>query len=172
MEALEGKGCRLPLMKGEAELAEKLAAITRQVAFFFFGPLTFCDVLQHLLLKSIHISNLQLKGSGAELSRRVQNLLTISRVQANSIVGGGSVYLPGSTKIHEQSLADMQEVRQRASCVFGGFCFVIQFLDIDKNHFLFLSYAGDYPKYPLRTLGLKLRVLGLFILCILLSLKV
>lgn len=36
IEALEGKGCRLPLMKGEAELAEKLAAITRQVAFFFF----------------------------------------------------------------------------------------------------------------------------------------
>lgn len=84
MEALEGKGCRLPLMKGEAELAEKLAAITRQ-----------------------------LKGSGAELSRRVQNLLTISRVQANSIVGGGSVYLPVSTKIHEQSLADMQEVLQQ-----------------------------------------------------------
>ena len=54
----------------------------------------------------------QLKGSGAELSRRVQNLLTISRVQANSIIGGGTVYLPGSTKIHERSLADMQEVRQ------------------------------------------------------------
>ncbi|KAJ4834052.1 Nuclear pore complex protein Nup54 [Turnera subulata] len=84
IEALEGKGCRLPLMKGEAELAEKLAAITRQ-----------------------------LKGSGAELSRRVQNLLTVSRVQANSIASGGSLYLPGSTKIHEQSLADMQEVLQQ-----------------------------------------------------------
>ncbi|KAH7519021.1 hypothetical protein JRO89_XSUnG0152000 [Xanthoceras sorbifolium] len=81
IEALEGKGCRLPLMKGEAELAEKLAAITRQ-----------------------------LKGSGAELSRRVQNLLTVSHVQANGIGAGGSVYLPGSSKIHEQSLADMQEV--------------------------------------------------------------
>ncbi|XP_049398504.1 nuclear pore complex protein NUP54 isoform X2 [Solanum stenotomum] len=78
LEALEGKGCRLPLMKGEAELAEKLAAILRQ-----------------------------LKGSGAELSRRVQNLLTICRVQNG--LGGGSVYLPGSTKIHEQSLTDMQE---------------------------------------------------------------
>ncbi|WJZ81659.1 hypothetical protein VitviT2T_001488 [Vitis vinifera] len=84
VEALEGKGYRLPLMKGEVELVEKLAAITRQ-----------------------------LKGSGAELSRRVQNLLTISRVQANAIGGGGSVYLPGSTKIHEQSLADMQEVLQQ-----------------------------------------------------------
>ncbi|XVE74795.1 hypothetical protein DITRI_Ditri12bG0047000 [Diplodiscus trichospermus] len=30
VEALEGKGYRLPLMKGEVELAEKLAAITRQ----------------------------------------------------------------------------------------------------------------------------------------------
>ncbi|TXG56066.1 hypothetical protein EZV62_017379 [Acer yangbiense] len=79
-----GKGYRLPLMKGEAELAEKLAGITRQ-----------------------------LKGSGAVLSRRVQNLLTVSRVQANGIGAGGSIYLPGSTKIHEQSLADMQEVLQQ-----------------------------------------------------------
>lgn len=53
--------------------------------------------------------NLQLKGSGAELSRRVQNLLTLSRLQADGLIGS-SVYLPGSTKIHEQSLADMQEV--------------------------------------------------------------
>ncbi|KAL7237075.1 hypothetical protein ACSBR1_020196 [Camellia fascicularis] len=69
-------------MKGEAELAEKLAAITRQ-----------------------------LKGSGAKLSKRVQNLLTMARVQENG--GGGSIYLPGSTKIHDQSLADMQEVLQQ-----------------------------------------------------------
>lgn len=54
---------------------------------------------------------LQLKGSGAELSSRVQNLRTISRVQANSLGAGGFVSLPGSTRIHEQSLADMQEVR-------------------------------------------------------------
>ncbi|KAK9934397.1 hypothetical protein M0R45_021543 [Rubus argutus] len=84
LEALEGKGFRLPLMKGEADLAEKLAAITRQ-----------------------------LKGSGAELSSRVQNLRTISRVQASSFGAGGFVSLPGSTKIHEQSLADMQEVLQQ-----------------------------------------------------------
>ncbi|XP_058192851.1 nuclear pore complex protein NUP54 [Rhododendron vialii] len=86
VEALEGKGCRMPLMKGEVELAEKLATITRQ-----------------------------LKGSGAELSRRVQNLLTVARVQANGGGGGGggSIYLPGSTKIHDQSLADMQEVLQQ-----------------------------------------------------------
>ncbi|ESW35737.1 hypothetical protein PHAVU_001G260500 [Phaseolus vulgaris] len=84
VEALEGKGCRIPLTKGEAELAEKLATITRQ-----------------------------LKGSGAELSRRVQNLLTVSRVKANSNGFGSSVYLPGSTKIHDQSLADLQEVLQQ-----------------------------------------------------------
>ncbi|KAF8390621.1 hypothetical protein HHK36_025148 [Tetracentron sinense] len=84
VEALEGKGCRVPLMKGEAELAEKLGTLIRQ-----------------------------LKGSGAELSRRAHNLLSISRVQANAIGGGGSVYVPGSTKIHEQSLADMQEVLQQ-----------------------------------------------------------
>ncbi|KAB2609566.1 hypothetical protein D8674_042074 [Pyrus ussuriensis x Pyrus communis] len=84
LEALEGKGFRLPLMKGEVELAEKLAAVTRQ-----------------------------LKGSRAELTRRVQNLLTISRVQENSIGAGGLGYLPGSTKIHEQSLAAMQEVLQQ-----------------------------------------------------------
>ncbi|CAO2828959.1 unnamed protein product [Amaranthus hypochondriacus] len=84
VEALEGKGCRLPLMKGEVELAEKLASIVRQ-----------------------------LKGSGADLSRRVQNLLTVSRVQANVNGGSISVYLPGSTKIHERSLSDMQEVLQQ-----------------------------------------------------------
>ncbi|KAM0984363.1 hypothetical protein ACFX14_011925 [Malus domestica] len=89
LEALEGKGFRLPLMKGEVELAEKLAAVTRQQM------------------------DLQLKGSGAELTRRVQNLLTISRVQENSIGAGGLGYLPGSTKIHEQSLAAMQEVLQQ-----------------------------------------------------------
>ncbi|KAE9603060.1 hypothetical protein Lal_00042401 [Lupinus albus] len=84
VEALEGKGCRIPLTKGEAELAEKLATITRQ-----------------------------LKGSGADLSRRVQNLLRVSHVQTSGIGFGGSVYLPGSTKIHERSLADLQEVLQQ-----------------------------------------------------------
>ncbi|XP_058103292.1 nuclear pore complex protein NUP54 [Magnolia sinica] len=84
VEALEGKGFRMPLLKGEAELAEKLAALARQ-----------------------------LKGSGAELARRVHNLLSISRVHANAGGVGGSLYLPGLTKIHEQSLADMQEVLQQ-----------------------------------------------------------
>ncbi|TKY59879.1 Nuclear pore complex protein NUP54 [Spatholobus suberectus] len=84
VEALEGKGCRIPLAKGEAELAQRLATITRQ-----------------------------LRGSGGDLCRKVQNLLTISSVQTNSIAFGGSVYLPVSTKIHEQSLADLHKVLQQ-----------------------------------------------------------
>ncbi|KZV31109.1 hypothetical protein F511_14990 [Dorcoceras hygrometricum] len=83
VESLEGKGCRLPLMKEEVELAEKLAIITRQ-----------------------------LKGSGAELVRRVQNLLTLSRLQGD-VLYGASLHFPGSTKIHEQSLVEMQEMLQQ-----------------------------------------------------------
>ncbi|GAB2280620.1 Nuclear pore complex protein Nup54 [Dionaea muscipula] len=88
VEALEGKGYRLPLMKGEVELAEKLAAITSQ-----------------------------LKGSG-ELSRRVQNLLTVSRIRADANGGNSSLYIP-STKIHERSLSEMQEVLQQHSVAIG-----------------------------------------------------
>ncbi|KAL8142448.1 hypothetical protein V2J09_015480 [Rumex salicifolius] len=83
VEALEGKGCRLPLTKGEVELAQKLAAVTQQ-----------------------------LKGSGAELSRRVQSLLAISRLQSNDNGLHTSFCVPGSNKIHEQSITDMQEVLQ------------------------------------------------------------
>lgn len=54
---------------------------------------------------------IQLKGPGAELSRRVHNLLTISRVHANTGFLGSGIYLPGSAKIHEQSLAELQEVK-------------------------------------------------------------
>ncbi|CAN0896146.1 Nuclear pore complex protein NUP54 [Linum grandiflorum] len=84
LEALESKGCRLPLTRGEVELAEKLASVVRQ-----------------------------LKGPGAELGRRVQSLLTISRTQENGFGGGALMYLPGSTKIDERSLVDMQEVLQQ-----------------------------------------------------------
>ncbi|RRT79083.1 hypothetical protein B296_00025990, partial [Ensete ventricosum] len=83
VEALESKGYRMPLMKGEAELAEKLAAIARQ-----------------------------LKGPAAELSRRVHNLVSISRARANTGELNGSIYIPGSAKIREQSLTDLQEVRK------------------------------------------------------------
>ena len=52
----------------------------------------------------------QLKGSGAELSGRVQSLLTISRVHGNTSEYDGSVYLPGSTKIYDHTLASLQDV--------------------------------------------------------------
>ncbi|WOL00378.1 nuclear pore complex protein [Canna indica] len=84
VEALESKGYRMPLMKDEAELAEKLATIARQ-----------------------------LKGPGAELSRKVHNLLSLSRARANSGELNGSIYIPGSAKIREQSLSDLQEVLQQ-----------------------------------------------------------
>ncbi|KMZ63037.1 Nuclear pore complex protein Nup54 [Zostera marina] len=83
IETLEGRGLRLPLMRGEAELVEKSASITRQ-----------------------------LKGARTGLSVRVHNLLSISRIRANA-GDGGSICLPGSTKIDEQSLFDLHEVLQQ-----------------------------------------------------------
>ncbi|XP_078441215.1 nuclear pore complex protein [Wolffia australiana] len=84
VEALEGKGFRMPLMKDEADLAEKLSNISRQ-----------------------------LKKPGAEIPRKIQGLLSVSRTHANAGIVGGSISLPNSMKIEEQSLADLQEVLQR-----------------------------------------------------------
>lgn len=42
VEALEGKGCRLPLTKGEVELAEKLAAVTQQVYYLLVSSPSSC----------------------------------------------------------------------------------------------------------------------------------
>lgn len=83
VEALEGKGMRMPLTKGECELNDKLSVIAAR----------------------------QLKGPSAELPKRVHNLLAITRVNANVCVG--STYLPASARIDEQSLAEMQEVLQK-----------------------------------------------------------
>lgn len=46
VEALESKGYRMPLMKGEAELTEKLAAIAKQVGPLFWipSPVSFCII--------------------------------------------------------------------------------------------------------------------------------
>ncbi|KAL2247141.1 UNVERIFIED_CONTAM: Nuclear pore complex protein NUP54 [Sesamum indicum] len=62
--------------------------------------------------REVGCNNQTVKRIWSESSRRVQNLLTLSRLQADGL-NGGSVYLPASTKIHEQSLANMQEVLQR-----------------------------------------------------------
>ncbi|CAN6464839.1 unnamed protein product [Victoria cruziana] len=84
LEALEGKGFRVPLTKSETLLGEKLIVLTRQ-----------------------------LKASGTELPRRIQNLLTVSRMHANAKGFGSSSFLLGSTKIDDQSLADLQDVLQQ-----------------------------------------------------------
>ncbi|KAG6523826.1 hypothetical protein ZIOFF_013713 [Zingiber officinale] len=84
VEALESKGYRIPLMKGEAELSEKLAAIARR-----------------------------LKGPGTELSSRVHNLLSITRMRANSGDFRDSIHILGSAKLQEQSLCDLQEALQQ-----------------------------------------------------------
>ena len=55
LEALEGKGSRLPLMKGEVEVAEKLAVITRQVGvphLFFSLVLIFMACGKRIILTS------------------------------------------------------------------------------------------------------------------------
>lgn len=83
VEALESRGLRMPLMKGEIELAGKLDSILRQI-----------------------------KGPRGELSGKVHNLQSIARVQANAS-GIGARYHLGSVKIDEQSLADLHEVLQQ-----------------------------------------------------------
>lgn len=80
VEALESKGFRMPLVKGEAQLAECLR-----------------NLLQ------------QLQGPRAELPRRVDALLSTSRMQA-SAGGISNTSLLGNNKIEEQSLAEMHKV--------------------------------------------------------------
>lgn len=83
VEGLEGRGLRMPLMKEELELADKFDSILKQV-----------------------------KGPAGDLSRKLHNLLSLARVQANA--GGiGASYHLGSIKIEDQSLADLQEVLQQ-----------------------------------------------------------
>lgn len=82
VEMLEGKGVHIPVVKDEIDLAEKLTTLLRQ-----------------------------LKGSNAELPKKVQHLLAVTR--ANAHIGYGSSYLPASARIHEQSLLEMQEVLQQ-----------------------------------------------------------
>lgn len=65
--------------------------------------------------------DLQLKGPGSELSKRLYNLLSASRVLANTGGSGGPIYLPGSAKIHAQSLADLQEVKILPILISKGF---------------------------------------------------
>ncbi|CAM6095407.1 unnamed protein product [Calypogeia fissa] len=88
VEALEGKGFRMALTKGETKLGEQLRTLTRQ-----------------------------LQGAIAEIPRRVDGLLSQSRMQAG-IGQGSAMLLLGPGKIDEQSLSSMQEVlRQQTDAI-------------------------------------------------------
>lgn len=54
----------------------------------------------------------QIKGPGSELSKRVYNLMSVSRVLVSSGGVGGPVYVPSSAKVDEQSIFDLQEVKK------------------------------------------------------------
>ncbi|KAG0587683.1 hypothetical protein KC19_2G183300 [Ceratodon purpureus] len=83
VEALEGKGLHMGLTRGEARLGDHLRGLTRQ-----------------------------LQGASAELPRRVETLLSVSRMQVGC--GGGSQsMLLGPGKIDNQSLVDMHKVLQQ-----------------------------------------------------------
>uniref|UniRef100_J3MK48 Nucleoporin Nup54 alpha-helical domain-containing protein n=1 Tax=Oryza brachyantha TaxID=4533 RepID=J3MK48_ORYBR len=84
VEALENRGYRIPLTKEEADLYERLSAITKQ-----------------------------LKGPTGDLHKRVYNLLSTSRLLASTGGAGGPIYIPSSAKVDEQSVADLLEALQQ-----------------------------------------------------------
>ncbi|KAI5062805.1 hypothetical protein GOP47_0021352 [Adiantum capillus-veneris] len=80
VEALEGKGFRMPLTKGEAQLSVRLQNLAQQLA-----------------------------GPRAELPRRVDGLLSSSRMRVSSGAFSHAL-LPGNNKIDDQSLVEMHKV--------------------------------------------------------------
>ncbi|GLJ40470.1 hypothetical protein SUGI_0833900 [Cryptomeria japonica] len=87
VEALEGKGFHIPTTRGETFLGVQLRTLTRQ-----------------------------LQGPGAELPRRINTLMSISRVRSQ--VEGAHTLLPGLAKVDEQSLVDMHELlRQQTDAI-------------------------------------------------------
>lgn len=72
-----------------------------------------------------------MKGARTGLSVRVHNLLSISRIRANA-GDGGSICLPGSTKIDEQSLFDLHEVVTKEINIHGY-----------ANYYRLLIMVGD-----------------------------
>ncbi|CAN6197528.1 unnamed protein product [Urochloa humidicola] len=84
VEALENRGYRSPLTKEEAELYERLVAILKRV-----------------------------KGPSADLSKRVNTLLSQSRLLANTGGAGGPVYIPNSAKVDERSVTELLEALQQ-----------------------------------------------------------
>ncbi|CAD6226001.1 unnamed protein product [Miscanthus lutarioriparius] len=83
VETLENRGYRSPLTKEEADLYERLVAILKR-----------------------------LKGPSADLSKRVNTLLSTSRLLASTGGAGGSVYIPSSAKVDERSVTELLEALQ------------------------------------------------------------
>jgi nuclear pore complex protein Nup54 len=88
VDALEGKGVHMALNRGEANLGDYLRSLTRQ-----------------------------LRGASAELPRRVETLLSASRMQVG-LGGGLQPALLGPGQIDNQSLIEMHEVlRQQTEAI-------------------------------------------------------
>lgn len=58
----------------------------------------------------IPVFYLQLKGPNADLSKRVNSLLSTSRLLASTGGAGGQVYIPNSAKVEERSVTELLEV--------------------------------------------------------------
>ncbi|CAN6203629.1 unnamed protein product [Urochloa humidicola] len=84
VEALENRGYRSPLTKEEADLYERLIAILNRV-----------------------------KGPSGDISKRVNTLLSTSRLLARTGGAGGPVYIPNSTKVDERSVTELLENLQQ-----------------------------------------------------------
>ncbi|XP_062188189.1 nuclear pore complex protein NUP54-like [Phragmites australis] len=83
VEALENRGYRGPLTKEESDLYERLVAILKR-----------------------------LKGPNADLSKRVNTLLSTSRLLASTGGAGGPIYIPSSAKVDERSVTELLEALQ------------------------------------------------------------
>jgi nuclear pore complex protein Nup54 len=57
---------------------------------------------------------LQIKGPNADLSKRVNSLL--SSLLASTGGAGGQVYIPNSAKVEEQSVTELLEVKHEIYC--------------------------------------------------------
>ncbi|XP_062189726.1 nuclear pore complex protein NUP54-like isoform X1 [Phragmites australis] len=84
VEALENRGYRSPLTKEEADLYERLVAILKRI-----------------------------KGPSADLSKRVNTLLTASCLLASTGGVGDPVYIPSSAKVDERSVTELLEALQQ-----------------------------------------------------------
>ncbi|WVZ62738.1 hypothetical protein U9M48_012448 [Paspalum notatum var. saurae] len=84
VEALENRGYRSPLTKEEADLYERLVAILKR-----------------------------LKGPSADLSKRVNTLVSTSRLVASTGGAGGPVYIPSSAKVDERSVTELLDALQQ-----------------------------------------------------------